>query len=51
MSGWNAYITSLTDSASSIKKASIFGLDGNVWARSEGENEFKVSLLFVYLQN
>lgn len=42
MSGWNAYITSLTDSATSIKRASIFGLDASVWARSEGENAFKV---------
>lgn len=42
MAGWNAYITSLTDSASSIKRAAIIGLDASVWARSDGENAFKV---------
>ena len=45
MSGWQAYITNLLDSSEGIKRAAIIGLDGSVWARSDGANEFKVSFL------
>ena len=43
-SGWSAYIQTLTDSSSEIRRAAIIGLnDGSVWARTEGENEFKAT--------
>uniref|UniRef100_A0A0N5AVX9 Profilin n=1 Tax=Syphacia muris TaxID=451379 RepID=A0A0N5AVX9_9BILA len=41
MSGWSAYITNLLQASKSMKRACICGLDGVVWARSEGANEFK----------
>jgi len=41
MSGWSAYITSLTDSYKGIKRAAIVGYpDATVWARTENTNEF-----------
>ncbi|VDK57545.1 unnamed protein product [Anisakis simplex] len=44
MSGWTAYISSLLQSSNSIRRAAIIGYpDGSVWARSEGENEFKAT--------
>jgi len=43
MSGWNAYIQTLLDSSQHIKKAAIIGLDASVWARSEGDREFRAS--------
>jgi len=48
MSGWVAYIQSLTDSCNVISRAAIVGLNdgGSVWARTEGDEEFKVFLLF-----
>ena len=43
MSGWSAYVTSLTNSYSGIKRAAIVGFqDASVWARTENANEFKV---------
>ena len=43
MSGWSAYIQTLTDSYGGIKRAAIIGYpDGSVWARTENQNEFKV---------
>jgi profilin len=33
---WQAYIDTLLKSASCIKKGAIIGLDGSVWARSDG---------------
>jgi hypothetical protein len=45
MSGWAAYIQTLTESCGEIRRAAIVGLnDGSVWARTEGGNEFKVFL-------
>lgn len=43
MSGWAAYISNLLASSNIIKRAAIVGLDGAVWARSEGANEFKAT--------
>jgi hypothetical protein len=44
MSGWTAYIQTLTDSCGEIRRAAIVGLaDGSVWARTEGDGEFKVN--------
>ncbi|KAF7639501.1 Profilin [Meloidogyne graminicola] len=45
MSGWAAYIKTLTDSCSAICRAAIVGLNdgGSVWARTEGEKEFKAT--------
>ncbi|CAL2027465.1 CBN-PFN-1 protein [Caenorhabditis brenneri] len=44
MSGWNAYIDTMTGSAPSIKRAAIVGAaDGAVWARTEDTNQFKAS--------
>nr|AVA09668.1 putative effector protein [Heterodera avenae] len=44
MSGWDAYIQSLTSSCAEINRVAIIGnSDANVWARTEGENEFKAS--------
>ena len=43
MSGWTAYITNLLASSACIKRAAIVGLDGAIWARSEGANEFKAT--------
>lgn len=46
MSGWAAYITNLLASSSGIRRAAIVGYpDGSVWARSEGDNEFKVCIM------
>ncbi|KAK6059712.1 Profilin [Cooperia oncophora] len=43
-SGWQAYITSMTESSPSIKRAAIVSLaDGSVWARTQGTNAFKDS--------
>lgn len=49
MSGWAAYIKTLTDSCSAICRAAIVGLNdgGSVWARTEGEKEFKVYSLIL----
>ena len=46
MSGWNAYITNLLASSSSIRRAAIVGTDGSVWAQSEGDHAFKVMGFF-----
>jgi len=45
MSGWQAYIKTLLDSAACIKKGAIIGTDGSVWAKSDGElgTDFKPS--------
>uniref|UniRef100_A0A915P4M3 Profilin n=2 Tax=Meloidogyne TaxID=189290 RepID=A0A915P4M3_9BILA len=45
MSGWVAYIQSLTDSCNVICRAAIVGLNdgGSVWARTEGDKEFKAT--------
>uniref|UniRef100_A0A915C685 Profilin n=1 Tax=Parascaris univalens TaxID=6257 RepID=A0A915C685_PARUN len=44
MSGWAAYITNLLASSSGIRRAAIVGYpDGSVWARSEGDNEFRAT--------
>ncbi|XGW35645.1 hypothetical protein V3C99_019110, partial [Haemonchus contortus] len=42
--GWQAYITSMTESSPSIKRAAIVSItDGSVWARTQGTNAFKAS--------
>ncbi|CAI2294669.1 unnamed protein product [Caenorhabditis sp. 36 PRJEB53466] len=41
MSGWNAYIDNMILSSPAIKRAAIVGLDGSVWARTEGDKQFK----------
>ncbi|CAI4225671.1 unnamed protein product [Auanema sp. JU1783] len=43
MSGWDAYITSLTGASPAIKRAGIIGTDGAVWARTGGDNTFKAT--------
>ncbi|CAK5057884.1 unnamed protein product [Meloidogyne enterolobii] len=45
MSGWIAYIKTLTDSCNVICRAAIVGLNdgGSVWARTEGDKEFKAT--------
>ncbi|CAA22318.1 Profilin-1 [Caenorhabditis elegans] len=44
MSGWNAYIDTMTAAAPSIKRCAIVGAaDGSVWARTEADNVFKAS--------
>ncbi|CAO4363321.1 Protein CBR-PFN-1 [Caenorhabditis briggsae] len=44
MSGWNAYIDTMTAAAPSIKRAAIVGAtDGAVWARTEDANVFKAT--------
>ena len=44
MSGWDAYINSITGKSDAIKRAAIVGLsDGAVWARTEAPNVFAVS--------
>ncbi|EFO91026.1 hypothetical protein GCK72_003376 [Caenorhabditis remanei] len=44
MSGWNAYIDTMTAAAPSIKRAAIVGAaDGSVWARTEDSNIFKAT--------
>ncbi|KAI6205631.1 Profilin [Aphelenchoides besseyi] len=44
MSGWDAYVTNLIDSSDGIKRAAIVSVsDGSVWARSQGENEFRAT--------
>uniref|UniRef100_A0A915DKV0 Profilin n=1 Tax=Ditylenchus dipsaci TaxID=166011 RepID=A0A915DKV0_9BILA len=44
MSGWKAFVDTLTESCEGIEKAAIIGLeDGSVWACSEGESEFKAT--------
>lgn len=40
--GWEAYITSMTESSPAIKRAAIVSLDGSIWARTQGANAFKV---------
>jgi hypothetical protein len=42
MAGWDAYINSLTGGSQAIKRAAIVGLDGSIWARTEGGSMFKV---------
>lgn len=52
MSGWNAYIQSLLSSSSEVRRAAIVGSsDGSVWARTEGDNEFKVDILIIYSEH
>ncbi|MCP9265312.1 Profilin-1 [Dirofilaria immitis] len=44
MSGWAAYIKNLLDSSQGIQRAAIVGYpDGSVWARSEGDREFRAT--------
>uniref|UniRef100_A0A915ERA3 Profilin n=1 Tax=Ditylenchus dipsaci TaxID=166011 RepID=A0A915ERA3_9BILA len=44
MSGWSAYIDTLTESSEGIKRAAIIGsADAALWARTEGANEFKAT--------
>ncbi|KAL6724616.1 hypothetical protein Aduo_019488 [Ancylostoma duodenale] len=43
MSGWQAYITSMTDSSPAIKRAAIIGTDGSVWARTQNANAFRAT--------
>lgn len=44
MSGWGAYITNLLAASSGIRRAAIVGYpDGSVWARSEGDSEFRAT--------
>uniref|UniRef100_A0A915PW60 Profilin n=1 Tax=Setaria digitata TaxID=48799 RepID=A0A915PW60_9BILA len=44
MSGWTAYIKNLLDSSQSVQRAAIVGYpDGSVWARSEGDREFRAT--------
>jgi len=43
MSGWDAYINTLLESHPTIRRGAIIGLDASIWARSEGENQFKAS--------
>uniref|UniRef100_A0A914PJK5 Profilin n=1 Tax=Panagrolaimus davidi TaxID=227884 RepID=A0A914PJK5_9BILA len=43
IAGWQAYITNLLDNSEGIKRAAIVGTDGAVWAKSEGENEFRAT--------
>lgn len=43
MAGWDAYINSLTGGSQAIKRAAIVGLDGSIWARTEGGNMFKAT--------
>ncbi|CAJ0593788.1 unnamed protein product [Cylicocyclus nassatus] len=41
MSGWDAYITTMTDASPAIKRAAIVGsADGSVWARTQNGNTF-----------
>lgn len=50
MSGWAAYIKNLLDSSQGIQRAAIVGYpDGAVWARSEGDREFRVTVLAIIL--
>jgi len=43
MAGWDAYINSLTGGSQAIKRAAIVGLDGSIWARTDGGNMFKAT--------
>ncbi|EPB78695.1 Profilin [Ancylostoma ceylanicum] len=43
MSGWQAYITSMTESSPAIKRAAIIGTDGSVWARTQNANAFRAT--------
>ncbi|PAV56968.1 hypothetical protein WR25_04085 [Diploscapter pachys] len=43
MAGWDAYINSLTGGSQAIKRAAIVGLDGSIWARTEGGSMFKAT--------
>ncbi|CAB3407634.1 unnamed protein product [Caenorhabditis bovis] len=43
MSGWDAYITSMTAATPAIKRAAIVGTDGSVWARTKDDNVFKAT--------
>ncbi|VDK56695.1 unnamed protein product [Cylicostephanus goldi] len=47
MSGWQAYITSMTDSSPAIKRAAIIGTDGSVWARTQNANAFRERIVLV----
>ncbi|EYB96375.1 hypothetical protein Y032_0151g2836 [Ancylostoma ceylanicum] len=47
MSGWQAYITSMTESSPAIKRAAIIGTDGSVWARTQNANAFRVNFIFI----
>ncbi|WKX91822.1 hypothetical protein Q1695_010114 [Nippostrongylus brasiliensis] len=41
MSGWDAYINTMTEASPAIKRAAIVGsADGSVWARTKDANEF-----------
>ncbi|CAJ0574907.1 unnamed protein product, partial [Mesorhabditis spiculigera] len=40
MSGWDSYINSLTEASPCIERAAIVGVDGSVWARTEGDKQF-----------
>ncbi|VDN86910.1 unnamed protein product [Brugia pahangi] len=52
MSGWAAYIKNLLDSSQGIQRAAIVGYpDGSVWARSEGDREFRVIIYAVLFYN
>lgn len=52
MSGWAAYIKNLLDSSQGIQRAAIIGYpDGSVWARSEGDREFRVIVLTKLFHN
>ncbi|VDL70314.1 unnamed protein product [Nippostrongylus brasiliensis] len=42
-SGWQAYISSMTESSPAIKRAAIVSMDGSVWARTQGANSFKAT--------
>uniref|UniRef100_A0AC34FM63 Profilin n=1 Tax=Panagrolaimus sp. ES5 TaxID=591445 RepID=A0AC34FM63_9BILA len=50
---WKAYLRFLLKRHHYIKHAAILGIDGSVWARSEGANEFQVGdeELKVFLNN
>ncbi|CAI5454561.1 unnamed protein product [Caenorhabditis angaria] len=43
MSGWDAYIQSMTARSDAIKRAAIIGTDGSVWARTQDPNPFGAS--------
>ncbi|CAJ0577440.1 unnamed protein product, partial [Mesorhabditis spiculigera] len=40
MSGWDSYISTLTTASPHIERAAIVGVDGSVWARTEGDKQF-----------
>ncbi|CAD6184344.1 unnamed protein product [Caenorhabditis auriculariae] len=43
MSGWDAYIASITGASPAIKRAAIVGTDGSVWARTQDANVFRAT--------